>query len=61
MKDIQGGKIVFECDSCDEVLETGASPSEWTDAKACLDREGWRAHQVRHYWIHGCPKHAGLR
>jgi hypothetical protein len=61
VKDVQGGKLVFECDSCDAVLETDASPSEWTAAKACLDREGWMAHQVGNDWIHGCPKHAGVR
>lgn len=61
MKDINCGRIVFECDSCDEVLETDARPSEWTDAKACLDRAGWAAHQVGQDWIHGCPKHAGVR
>jgi hypothetical protein len=61
VKDIQNGQIVFECDSCDEVLETGAGPTDWTGAMACLRREGWGAHPVGNDWIHGCPKHAGIR
>lgn len=61
MKDVQNGEIVFECDSCDETLETGASPAEWPQAKACLAREGWKAHQVGQDWIHSCARHVGVR
>lgn len=55
MKDFQRGKIVFECDSCSEVLETGVRASEWTEAKACFDDAGWRAKQIGSDWIHSCP------
>lgn len=55
MKHNERDGISFECDSCDEILETGTKV--WGDAKACLDREGWQAQQVGHDWIHCCPKH----
>jgi hypothetical protein len=61
VKDFQNGKIVFQRGSCDEVLETGAGPSNSSDVMACLRREGWGAHQVGHDRIHGCPKHTGIR
>ena len=56
MKDIQHGKIVFECDLCPETLETDTG--EWSIAKATFDHEGWKAKQIAAEWVHGCPQHA---
>ena len=53
MIDRQGGDVVFECDSCDEVLETEQADfnSAWNLAK----REGWRARKIGADWCHECP------
>ena len=53
MIDRQGGQIVFECDSCDETLETGTE--EFRDAWAHAQREGWRAKKIGTVWTHACP------
>ena len=42
--DRQGGQIVFECDSCDETLETGTA--EFRDAWSLAKREGWRSKKL---------------
>ena len=54
MIDRQGGDIVFECDTCGEVLESGTADfgSAWNYAK----REGWRARKIGTEWVHACPK-----
>lgn len=54
MIDRQGGDLVFECDSCNEVLESGTSDfnSVWNRAK----REGWRAKKLGNDWVHACPQ-----
>ena len=53
MIDRQGGDIVFQCDSCDEVLETNQADfnSAWNMAK----RDGWRAKKIGTEWVHECP------
>lgn len=53
MIDRQGGEIVFECDSCDEVWESGTSEfnEAWAEAKSM----GWRAKKVGNVWVHACP------
>lgn len=55
MIDRQGGKILIECDSCNEVFdgETGEEfAAVWSRAK----RDGWRTKKVADEWLHGCPK-----
>jgi Zn finger protein HypA/HybF involved in hydrogenase expression len=54
MIDRQHGKVVIECDSCDEVFEsnTGDFKDAWHDARS----EGWRTRQIADEWLHGCPK-----
>lgn len=54
MIDRQHNEIVYECDACDETLETGES--EWSDAKRDFDRAGWRAEKVGQDWTHLCPQ-----
>jgi len=53
MLDRQHGKIVFECDSCNEVLETATG--DFDDALAILKREEWKAQKIGQVWIHACP------
>lgn len=53
MIDRQGGNLVFECDSCNETLESATSDfsSAWNQAK----RDGWRAKKTGEEWTHECP------
>jgi hypothetical protein len=45
--------IVFECDSCPEVLKT--ETRIFDDARAILKREEWKAQKIGNVWIHACP------
>jgi hypothetical protein len=54
MLDRQHGKIVFECDSCNEVLET--ETSDFVEALTILKREEWDARKIGAQWIHTCPE-----
>jgi hypothetical protein len=48
-------KIVYECDSCDETLETDTR--DFDDARAMFRQEGWRAQRpVGNEWVHKCPE-----
>jgi hypothetical protein len=53
MIDRQHGKLIFECDSCDETLtcDTDNFNEAWNEAK----REGWRSRKIGDEWVHGCP------
>lgn len=50
------GKIVFECDGCQEVLDTEAA--SWDEANEKRKEEGWRVEQVvtdhKTEWLHWC-------
>lgn len=48
-----GGNIVFHCDECPEVRETGESDfnTAWQSAK----RDGWRSFKKGSEWLHSCP------
>ena len=54
MIDRQNGDLVFECDTCGEVLESATSDfnSAWNQAK----RDGWRVKKIGTEWVHECPK-----
>lgn len=54
MIDRQFGEITFECDGCDDTIETGES--EWNDAMAAFRRLEWRSEKVGNDWTHLCPK-----
>jgi uncharacterized C2H2 Zn-finger protein len=54
MIDRQRGKILVECDSCDQVLDT--ETDDFTTALALVRREGWRMRKIAGEWLHGCPK-----
>jgi hypothetical protein len=53
MIDRQHGKLIFECDSCEETLtaDTDNFAQAWNEAK----REGWRSRKIGDEWVHGCP------
>lgn len=54
MIDHQGGKIIWECDSCDKTFEWDDSDDfqgGWSAAK----EEGWRTKKIGDEWVHGCP------
>lgn len=55
--DRQGGRIVIECDSCDETFE-GERGEEWETLWPRAKREGWKSAKVAGEWMHGCPKHS---
>lgn len=55
MIDRQGGKVLIECDSCDEVF-SGEPGDEFKDVWNSAKREGWRTRQIAGEWLHGCPK-----
>ena len=52
MLDRQHGTIVFECDSCNEVLET--ETRNFDGALAILKRKDWKAQKIGELWIHAC-------
>jgi hypothetical protein len=53
MLDRQYGMIVFECDSCNEVLKT--ETRDFDDALATLKDKEWKAQKIAGVWIHACP------
>ncbi len=55
MIDRQGGRILIECDSCDEVFQ-GEQGAEWDDVWGPAKREGWTSRKIAGEWLHGCPK-----
>lgn len=59
MIDRQGGRILIECDSCDEIFE-GAEDEEWAPVWSAARREGWKSLKIGKDWVHGCPK-CGVR
>lgn len=50
-----GGIIMVECDSCNEVLDT--ETKDFSEALSVMRREGWKARKIAEEWLHGCPKH----
>jgi hypothetical protein len=55
MIDRQGGKILIECDSCDEVF-TGEEDAEFIDVLNAAKSDGWSVRKIAREWLHGCPK-----
>ncbi len=54
MIDRQHGNLVFECDGCEEVCETGTD--EFSYAVSYIKREGWLIRKVGEEWTHECPR-----
>lgn len=57
MIDRQFGKVVFECDGCEDTIETGES--EWPDAQRIFRALNWKAEKVGADWVHTCPRCEG--
>lgn len=55
MIDRQHGRILIECDSCDEVFE-GEKDEEWATVWPAAKREGWSGRKIANEWLHGCSK-----
>lgn len=54
------GNIVFECDACNETLETNTG--NWDAALNMLRHEGWKARKEAaesDEWVHYCDKCVG--
>lgn len=49
-----GGKLIVECDSCPEVLDT--ETADFEECRAIMRREEWKVRKIGSEWIHGCPK-----
>lgn len=46
------GEITFECDGCDETLDT--AEEHWPHAQRKFRDDGWRAEKVGADWLHLC-------
>lgn len=55
MIDRQGGRVVIECDSCDEVFE-GDKGDEFAVVWKAAKDDGWRTKKIGNDWVHGCGK-----
>jgi len=53
MIDRQGGKIVIECDACDETFE-GERGDEWAEVWPAAKRDGWTTRKIGDEWLHRC-------
>ena len=55
MIDRQGGKVLIECDSCDEVFE-GEPGDEFSVVWKAAKDDGWRTKKIGDEWVHGCER-----
>lgn len=55
MIDRQGGKVLIECDSCNEVFD-GNDHESFVEVWARAKRDGWRTRNIAETWLHGCPR-----
>jgi hypothetical protein len=53
MIDRQGGRLIFECDSCAATFE-GAKGDDFNEAWGAAKSEGWKAQKIGQTWIHAC-------
>jgi hypothetical protein len=52
--DRQYGRIVIECDACDETFQ--GDNDNWQEVWPAAKRDGWRTRKVGDDWLHMCPK-----
>lgn len=55
MIDRQNGKVVIECDSCEEVFE-GEPGEEFAVVWKAAKDDGWRTKKIGDEWVHGCER-----
>ena len=55
MIDRQHGRVIIECDSCDEIFE-GERGEDFMVVLGAAKEDGWKVRKVVGEWIHGCPK-----
>lgn len=55
MIDHQHGRILMECDSCDEVISSEKG-EEFDEFRARAKSDGWRTNKIANEWLHGCPR-----
>ena len=48
----RGGKIIFECDGCDEIVET--NETDFETALAIAKEAGFRVTKYKGEWMHFC-------
>ena len=48
------GKIQFECEGCDEVLDTDTG--DWDEAHEVFKQENWKSYKVGDIWYHNCAE-----
>lgn len=51
--------ITYECDACNETLDT--DEEEWGSALAKMKAEGWVSRKVVNEWMHFCPEHRNVK
>jgi rubredoxin len=54
MIDRQGGRLIFECDTCDSTFE-GEKGDEFATTWNAAKSEGWKAMKIGRDWVHACP------
>lgn len=54
MLDRQHNNLIFECDSCSEVLET--ETRDFSEALRLMRNAGWRAAKIGVDWVHTCAQ-----
>jgi hypothetical protein len=54
MIDRQHGKLVIECDACDETFQ--GDNDNWQEVWPAAKRDGWKTRKVGDDWLHMCPK-----
>lgn len=53
MLDRQKGDVIFMCDECGEVMDSGTS--DFDSALNLLKRERWQIKKIEGEWEHRCP------
>ena len=53
--DRQSGKIVWECDSCNETFDSDEG-EDFSTAWARAKCDGWKTKKIGSEWVHGCPR-----
>jgi hypothetical protein len=55
MIDRQALKIVVECDTCSDVIESDER-EDWETFWPRARRDGWKSKKIAGEWVHGCNR-----